>query len=356
MNFTSPTPAFRSSAPSGTAATKMPPPPRPSLRQRLGRRPYGLTFWAGTAILLFYLLAAFSALYVFHSSLNRVAVNPSWIPPEPFAPAIGPSSGHLFGILPGIGTDLFRALWQATPWDLTIVGGILAFDAVIGWLLGSLAGMNEGGTLDAVVSWIGDTLGAIPSFFLVIGIFAGLSALAPSEVSIPLFVLLFGVIIWPSTARLTRDRARLVARQPYVEATRACGGSRTRILFRHILPGSATSMLTQLPLDVSPIFFVLIIFPWFWDCASAGAKSTSAAFYLLPGLPPFYPLPSVYFPEWGNLLAIGVCYGLPISSGLVAGTIYWWMFLFPLAAILGLAFGISFLCDGLDRRLSSIHH
>jgi peptide/nickel transport system permease protein len=329
---------------------------RPTLRQRLARRPYGPSFWVGVAILLAYLAAALSALVVFRQSLTVLPVNSAWIPSEPFAPAIGPSPAHPFGVLPGLGVDLFQALWQATPWDLAIVGGILAFDALLGWVLGAIAGLNEGGTLDALISWVGDTVGAIPSFFLVVGIFAGLSAVAPQGISLPLFVLLFGVIIWPSTARLTRDRARLVARQPYVEATRACGGSRRRILLRHILPGSVTPMLTQLPLDVAPIFFVLIVFPWFWDCASHSPKAGYGAIFVEPTLPPFSPLPSVGFPEWGNILAVGVCYGLPVSTGIVQAPVFWWMFLFPLLAILGLAFGIALVCDGLDRRFSRLGH
>ncbi len=327
---------------------------RPGWRTRYGRHPLGLTFWLGAAVLGGYLVVAVSALVVFHGTLGTLATNPNWIYGPPFGTAIGPTSAHPFGVLPGLGVDLFDALWQATPWDLALVAGILAFDAALGWVLGALAGMNEGGALDSVISWVGDTLGAIPSFFLIVGIFAGLSFVAPADIGLPLFVLLFGLIIWPSTARLTRDRARLVARQPYVEATRASGGSRARILVKHILPGSITSVCAQLPMDLAPIFFVLIIFPWFWDCGSAGAKDQHASFYLLPGLPPFSPLPSVNFPEWGNLLAVGVCYGLPISSGLVAsGPIYWWMFVFPLAAILGLAFAVALVCDGLDRRLSA---
>jgi len=331
---------------------------RPSWRSRLARRPFTVGFWAGVAILALYLGAALSALVVFRTSLGTLAVNPAWIPPAPFAPVIGPTTDHPFGVLPGLGVDLFDALWQATPWDLGIVAGILAFDVLLGWMLGSIAGMNEGGTLDSIISWFGDTLGALPSFFLVVGIFAGLSILAPADIGLPLFILLFGIIIWPATARLVRDRARTIARQSYVEATRASGGSRGRILWRHVLPGSLPAVLAQLPLDVAPIFFVLIVFPWFWDCGSSGAADHEGGLvgYLLPGIPPFSPLPSVTFPEWGNLLAVGTCFGIPVSLGLVGGPVYWWMFVFPLAAILGLALGIALVCDGLHARTSMRWH
>jgi peptide/nickel transport system permease protein len=261
---------------------------------------------------------------------------------------MGPSWAHPFGVLPGLGTDLFQAIWQATPWDLAIVSSILALDGVLGWMLGALAGMYEGGILDAVVMFFGDGLAAIPSFFLVVALFAGLATVMPTSPGIPLFILLFGLVLWPTIARTTRERARLIAREPFLESARASGASRAYLFFHHVLPNSLSPLLAQLPIDVAPIFFVLTVFPWFWDCAGpVGSKGT---FYLIASLPPYSPLPSVSFPEWGNLLAVGTCEGLPIST---VGNTYWWMFLFPLLAIMLLGIAIALVCDGLDRRLST---
>jgi thermopsin len=328
-------------------AERVTPFPRPKVRERWARRPLGAGLWAGLGILVAYLAVALSALVVYRGSLDHVPTNASWIPP--FNP-IGPSTAHPFGVLPGLGTDLFRALWQATPWDLAIVAGILAIDAGLGWVLGSLAGMNEGGVLDSVVTFLGDTLGAIPSFFLVVALFAGLATVAPSETGLPVFVLLFGLVIWPTTARTTRERARIVAREPFLESAEASGGDRPYLFFRHILPNSISPLLAQLPIDVAPIFFVLTIFPWFWDCAGPGGSK--GTYYLIASLPPYSPLPSVNFPEWGNLLAVGTCEGLPIST---VGTTYWWMVLFPLLAIILLGIAIALVCDGIDKRYNSRH-
>jgi ABC-type dipeptide/oligopeptide/nickel transport system permease subunit len=282
----------------------------------------------------------------FRSSLGQLSTTLAWVPPPPFfAPVIGPSWAHPFGILPGIGTDLFRAVWQATPWDLAIVASILAFDVVGGWMLGALAGLYEGGILDAVVMFLGDTLGAIPSFFLVIALFAGVATVNPAHATLAVFVVLFGLIIWPTTARTTRERARLVSREPFLEAARASGGDGPYLYFQHILPNSISPLLAQVPIDVAPIFFVLTVFPWFWDCASG--PHGPAAFYIIPSLPPNSPLPAVTFPEWGNLLAVGVCEGLPIST---VGPVYWWMFVPTLVVIVLLGIAISLVCDGIDRR------
>ena len=318
---------------------------RSSWAEQLGRRPLGAETWAGLVLLGAYLVLGLSALVVFRGSLEQLSTHGSWIPAFQ---VYGPSFGHPFGILPGLGVDLFTAIWQATPWYLAIVSGILALDALLGWMLGALAGMHEGGLLDSAVTFVGDSVGAIPSFFLVIVVFAGVATLDPNSPGLGLFVLLFGLIIWPTTARTTRERARLVAREPYLEAARASGAGPTHLYFRHVLPNSLSPLLAQIPIDLAPIFFVLTVFPWFWDCAS-GPHSGLGAYWLVAGLPPFSPLPSPTFPEWGNMLAVGTCEGLPY----VTGDNYWWMYLFPLLAIVGLCFGIALVCDGLERRRGS---
>jgi len=67
--------------------------------------------------------------------------------------------------------------------------------------------------------------------------------------------------------------------------------------------------------------------------------------YLVPYLPFFSPLPSSSFPEWGYLLGFGTCEGFSFPGGFN----YWWMYLFPLLAIVGLGLAIGLLCDGIER-------
>jgi len=134
-------------------------PSRPGIRERWGRRPPGVGFWVGSALLAVYLAAALSALFVFRTSPSALPRNLAWVPP--YAP-LGPSLNHPFGVLPGFGVDLFQALWQATPWDLALVAGILAIDAGMGCLLGAVAGFNEGGLLDGIITFVGDSFAVIP--------------------------------------------------------------------------------------------------------------------------------------------------------------------------------------------------
>jgi peptide/nickel transport system permease protein len=336
-------PAQRGTVPGSTTPTR---------RERWARQPLTLGLKVGLAILGGYLVVAVSALVVFRSSLDRMSVHNNWLAPPPIL-EIPPSWAHPFGVLPGLGVDIFQGVWQATPWDLGIVAGILAIDASLGWLLGALAGMNEGSALDTLVMFVGDTLGSIPSVFLVVAFFAGLATVYPnSNLGLGAWIVLFGAIIWPATARTTRERARWVSRQPFLEAARASGASKQYVYLHHVLPNSLSPVLAQIPIDTAPIFFVLSVFPWFWDCASPAHQTGGLPTpYLQASLPPYSPLPAVSFPEWGNMLAVGTCEGLPFATS----NVYWWMFLPPLVAIVMLGVGLALVCDGIDKRLSAAY-
>jgi ABC-type dipeptide/oligopeptide/nickel transport system permease subunit len=329
---------------SGPTSVKSSPAPRPSLRARWARHPPGLGLWLGSALLGVYLIAALSALVVFRQSLSVLPTNPSWVPP--FSP-IGPSWSHPFGVMPGMGTGLFRAIWQATPWDLAIVASILTIDVILGLFLGALAGLNEGGRVDAVVTFVGDSFGSIPALFWVMIVFASFAIASPGTLELPAFVVIFGVILWPTTARAVRERARLVSHERFVESARASGANDRQVLIRHILPNSLGPVLAQIPVDVAPIFFVLTVFPWFDNCVNRPPPPFGAGPpYLTPLLPSFSPLPSVSFPEWGYLLGFGTCEGFSFPGGFS----YWWMYLFPLLAIVVLGIAIGLVCDGIERR------
>ncbi len=330
-------PSASQSGPEGSSG-----PPR-RRRRRIGARKLGIEVWVGAGLLAAYLAIALSAIVVFRGSLGALTSNPAWVPP--FYP-IGPSWAHPFGIMAGLGTGLFTAIWKATPWDLAIVFSILAIDAVLGLMLGALAGMRPGGRVDIVVTFVSDSLGAVPAVFLVIVLFAGVATVAPRDANLGLFVILFGMVLWPTIARTVRERVRTLSHEPYIEAARASGASDTRVLVRHILPQSLSPVLAQIPLDVGAIFLVLSVFTWFFNCANP-LPPISPNPWPVPVLPAFSPLPYPNFPEWGNLLGVGACWGFTIA----VGPIYWWMFVFPLLAIIGLGLAIGLFCDGVDRWL-----
>jgi peptide/nickel transport system permease protein len=254
---------------------------------------------------------------------------------SPYPP--GPSTAHPFGEMSGIGVDEFSALLQATPWDLAIFAGILVIGGTVGALLGAYSGLRPGAAQDTVGA-VSDLMVAIPPFFLVWVVVLNIDLAVPAGSFVAVFVVAFAGILCFGHARTVLASARVHSAQPYAEAARASGATDARLLFRHILPNSLGGVWAQLPVDVFSVLFLLTAFP-FVGCLDAVQLQTLGTFGYAT------PFPTVPFPEWGNLLAAGACYGLNVVAPLAT----WWMWVFPLLAVVVFAAGVTLTCEGLQR-------
>ena len=287
---------------------------------------------SGLAVLATYVAIALAAVLYYGPTLTSPPFRADWaetLPPP------GPSGAHPFGIMSGLGVDGFGEVVRAFPIDLGLVLVALGTAGTVGVLLGAYAAVRGGGT-EFWVSFTADVEAGMPPFFFVIVLYLGVELLIPPNVRLFAFPLLFGAVLWPYYARPVRAVAKQVVSEPYVESARAAGATRLHVLFRHVIPNALYPALAQVPVDLYSIFFVLTIFPYL-TCSSAGLYNLLS------------PLPNPFFPEWGSLLAQGTCYGFSIVTP--PGS--WWMYTFPALAIIGLGFGVTFTCDGIDRWLST---
>jgi peptide/nickel transport system permease protein len=220
-----------------------------------------------------------------------------------------------------LGTDFYgRDVWQmiilSLPTDLSIALEIVVSAFAIGVTLGAMAAY-AGGIADEAILRVTDIFFAFPvlSFAIVLA----------TVVQRSFFWLTIAVLViwWPTYVRLSRSQILSEKERPYVEALRAMGAGRMRIIFRHLIPNSIYPVLVQATLDIG------------------GVILTFAALMFLG----FSPLPQV--PELGNLVNIGIT-----KSSFVTAP---WIVIFPGLAILLVALGFNLLGDGirdiLDPRL-----
>jgi ABC-type dipeptide/oligopeptide/nickel transport system permease subunit len=141
-----------------------------------------------------------------------------------------PSMDHFFGT-DNIGRDVFSRVVYGARVSLKI--GILAtiISLTIGLLLGATSGFF-GGTIGTLIMRLTDVFLAIPYIVLAVAI---ATVLGRSENSI---ILIIGVIGWTSIARIVRSSFLSLKRLEYVEAATALGFSRSRVMFKHILPNA----------------------------------------------------------------------------------------------------------------------
>jgi peptide/nickel transport system permease protein len=228
---------------------------------------------------------------------------------HPFGVLHAPSASHRFGT-DQVGRDILSRVIYGTRVSPVIAVIVLAIACGIGVPLGVAAGFL-GGWVDELIMRVTDVFLAFPPLLLALALAAVLPA------SLTSLTIAIAAVWWPWYVRLLRGQAASVAGRPYVEACRALGVSRLRIIFRHVLPNSVTPLLVQVSLDVG------------------GVILTASALSFL-GLGAQDPTP-----DWGLMVAEGQSYFTPD----------WWLVTFPGLAILVTAFAFNLLGDGLRDLL-----
>jgi peptide/nickel transport system permease protein len=216
-----------------------------------------------------------------------------------------PSLRHLFGT-DQVGRDVFSRVLYGARVSPLIALLVLLIACAVGVPLGVAAGYF-GGVTDEIIMRITDVFLAFPPLLLALAFAAVLPA------SLTSLTIAIAITWWPWYTRLIRGQAASVAGRPYVEACRALGIPRWRILLRHVLPNSVTPLIVQVSLDAGVVIL-----------------TTSALSFL--GLGAQDPVP-----DWGLMVAEGENY---FTTG-------WWLVTFPGLAILVTALAFNLLGDGL---------
>lgn len=154
----------------------------------------------------------------------------------------------------GLGRDRLSRLLKGARFSLFVgpVGTLLA--SVLGILLGCIAGYG-GRTLDALLMRAADVMMALPLLVLILAARAAFPLELPPSRAALLLITIFVAVGWAEMARLARGLVLALRRREFVLAAKALGLSKTRILFRHILPNAARPLLVQMTLMLP--FFLL---------------------------------------------------------------------------------------------------
>jgi peptide/nickel transport system permease protein len=152
----------------------------------------------------------------------------------------------------------------------------------VGVLVGAVAGM-AGGRVDAALMWLTDlflSLPQLPLLLLIIYLFRdALTEVVGPELGVfILIVIIIGGFNWMQVARLVRAQFFSLREKEFVEAARALGASRMRLVLRHILPNAMGPVIVAATIDIA---------------AAIIAESTLS--FLGLGFPPDVP-------TWGRLL------------------------------------------------------
>ncbi len=115
--------------------------------------------------------------------------------------------------------------------------------AAIGITFGTVSAY-AGGWVDEIMMRFVDIVLSFPTllFFLLILYIYG--------AGLGMFILVFGLFGWGATARYVRSKALSVSEEEFVKATKISGAGTYRIVRRHVVPNTASSIITQLTLII----------------------------------------------------------------------------------------------------------
>lgn len=272
-------------------------PPKPRRRPlRWMRRHPGITL--GVAVLLLILLAAFFAPLPF---------NPR--KPDPISALMPPGNGHILGT-DSSGFDVYSRTLAAGRLDLPLALIATLICLVIGVPIGLAASSKT--KWDEIIMRCLDVFQAFPLLVL------ALIIVALTGNNLRNVVVAIVLINAPRFIRLTRAEALAVRESRFIEAARAMGASRQRVVWRHLLPNISGTILAQASLSAANAIVVIAALSFI----GIGASPTD--------------------PSWGAMIRAG---------GQLMATGQWWVALGPGLAVFLTVLSFNAIADGVMRAM-----
>ena len=248
----------------------------------LGRRIVSVFFEnklavVGVIVIIAFLLFCYVGPFFYHT--NQTSASAALLAPNN-AP---PGNGHPLGT-DSSGFDILGRLMYAGQISLLVGFAAAAIASIFGALYGAISGFF-GSWLDPVLMRIVDAFLSIPVLFLAIVL---ATVFRPS---LTVFIFVIAFVSWLIPARLIRGQALSLRQREYVQAVKVMGGSRTRIVLRHIIPNSIGTIIVNATFNIADAILLL-----------------AALGFIGLGVP----APQT---DWGSMLSNGVNYAL---DG------YWW--------------------------------
>lgn len=246
-----------------------------------------------------------------------VAIAAPLIAPYGMAEIVGdvwepPSPEHLLGT-DNIGRDLLTRMIYGGRTTIFIAAAATLLSFLTGTSLGLLAAVL-GGWADQALSRAVDLVMSIPTLILALVI------LAIVPVTVPILILVMGLLDATRPYRLSRSVAVDINVMDYVEAAKLRGEGRGWVIFREILPNALSPLVAEFGLRF--IFMVLFI--------------STLSFLGLGVQPPLA--------DWGGIVKEnkdGIVYGIGAA-------------LYPAVAIATLAISVNLVADWVLNRTTSL--
>ena len=232
--------------------------------------------------------------------------------------AAGPMlSGHHFFGTDYLGRDLFSQTVYGLRTSLFIALMVAAAAAVLGVLVGAVAGY-AGGWPDAILMRGVDLVVTVPVMVVTLVSYSYFTPLKPRDIG---FVLI--LYMWTTVARVVRATCASLREREFVEAAHALGASPLRVVVRHLLPNAIGPALVA----TTAVIGQALVLEATVDFFNLGTTQLAG-------------------PTLGNLVADSTKFDVPIQL------VPWWTYACPSLVLVLLLLCVNFVGDSLDDALA----
>jgi peptide/nickel transport system permease protein len=159
-----------------------------------------------------------------------------------------PSAGHPLGCTTGL--DNVALITYAGRFSLLI--GLLAgvVTMIVGTAYGIISGYR-GGKIDSILMRLNDVFLSIPGLYLLLLVIVIYGSTVWSLIGV------IGLTSWFGVARLMRSEAQILRDREFSQAARSMGATGRRVMWRHVLPNSVSTMMTASTFAIGDSVIVL---------------------------------------------------------------------------------------------------
>jgi len=182
---------------------------------------------------------------------------------------VPPSLKYLFGT-DYVGHDVFSQVVYGAKSALYVGFGSAAIAMSLAVLVGLVSGYY-GGIIDNILMRITEIFLVIPFLLILLVFLRVITAVVPSGVGgLSMVMIMIGIFSWAPNARIIRGEVLRVKESEFIEASKALGSSKRRIIFRHIFPNvlHIIIVLTTLMIATAILVEAAVSFLGFGDAAS----------------------------------------------------------------------------------------